>query len=117
MYKKNQTNDVGKVSNKHIEPSQLDIIVLKKIKPSVVCKHQVLILDIVNDEIWQRENLRGKIHVWTYINLLTCVAISESFDPYSSPESTIEFCKNRLPKMSLSHEETSCDARQKSNVN
>lgn len=51
MYKKNQTNDVGKVSNKHIEPSQLDIIVLKKIKPSVVCKHQVLILDIVNDEI------------------------------------------------------------------
>lgn len=116
MYKRNQTNDVGKVSNKHIEPNQVSYC-WKKIKPSVVCKHQVLILDIVNDEIWQRENLRGKIHVWTYIDLLTCVAISESFDPYSSPESTIEFCKNQLPKKSLSHEETSCDARQKSNVN
>ena len=67
---------------------------------------------------YDREKILGeKIHVWTYINLLTCGAISESFDPYSSPESTIEFCKNQLLKMSLSHEETSCDARQKSNVN
>lgn len=62
---------------------------------------------------YDREKILGE----TYIYLLTCVAICESFDPYSSPESTIEFCKNQLLKMSLSHEETSCDARQKSNVN
>ena len=42
MWEKCQTNILNQVRYHTVE---------KKIKPSVVCKHQVLILDIVNDEI------------------------------------------------------------------